>query len=134
MGFARARPEDLAQRALPDRLEGLEGLGGVNEVFEIGGKNARFLHGFKHGQGLGGRPAERLGAQDGLPGRGGAQDGLLMDVVREPDDDDLGFRVVNGLLQVIRGARDAVFGGESPGAIAAARIDVDDAVAAAEAV
>ena len=82
------------------RGEGFEGLRRVDEILEVAGEDARFLHGLEHLERLGGRAPERLRAQDGLARFGCKPDGFSVHIVGEPDDDDLGFRVPDGLAQI----------------------------------
>jgi hypothetical protein len=65
---------------------------------------------------------ERLRAHDRLAGRGGDADRIEVQVVGEPDDDelDLGIRAEVGDLGVLR--RDAVAGPERRGTLGAARV------------
>ena len=91
---------------LRDRGEGLERLRRVDQVFEVAGEDARLLDGLEHPPRLGGRAAERLGAQDGLARRGRA-DGFLVQIVGQADDDDVGLGVLDGSFQVGGGLGDA---------------------------
>ena len=58
-------------------------------------------------------------------------DHLLVELVREPDDDGVRLRMGDRLLEVGRGERDVVLARESIGALLRARVDDVDAVAVA---
>ena len=62
------------------------------------------------------------------------RDRLLVQVVRQPDDDDVGLGMGDRLLEVGRRARHAVVARERLGALGRARVDDVHAVAAALAV
>ena len=102
MGLAGADPGDVADRAVLDRLDRLERLRRVAQVLEVAAEDAGLLDRLEHPARLLGRPTERLGAQDGLAGRGRQPDRLLVEVVRQADDDDVGVGVLDRRLQVGR--------------------------------
>ena len=131
MRLARARPEDLADLARAHRLERLQRLRGVDEILEVAREEAGALDGVEHPLRLGGGPGERLRAEDRLPVGDAEPDHLLVELVREPDDDGVRLRMGDRLLEVGRGERDVVLARESIGALLRARVDDVDAVAVA---
>ncbi len=72
-GVRFVRPEHLAEHAGVDRLDRFQGLGRVDQVFEVAVEDTHFFYGFQNFQRLAGGAGERLGTQDGLAGLGGHQ-------------------------------------------------------------
>ena len=95
MRLARPDPRHVPDRPALDGRDGLEGLGRVDEVFQVPGEDPGRLDGLEHPLRLFCVPAERLGAQHGLARLGDQCDGLLVEEVRQPDDYDVGVRVVH---------------------------------------
>ncbi len=134
MGLAGSRPQDPPHRAFPRRREGLERLGRVNEILEVAREDPGPLHDLEHPEAFIRRPAEGLRAQDRLPGLRGQPDGLLVDIIGEPDDDDLRVRILDSIAEIRGPARDIPLRRERLGPLRRARIDVDDAVPASQSV
>jgi len=107
MRLAGADPGHVTQGTVLDGLDRLEGLGRVAQVLEIAAEHPGLLDGLEHPPGLVGGSAKGLRAQDGLAGRGHRLDGLLVEVVRERDHDDVRLGVADRRLHVRRERRDA---------------------------
>ena len=134
MRLARADPGDVADRAGPHRRDRLERLGRVAQVLEIAAEDAGRLDRLEHPTGLLGGPPERLRAEHRLAGLCRELDRLLVEEVRQRDDDDVGVGVVDGGRQVGGRLGDAPALAERLAALGTARVDDPDAVAAALAV
>ena len=134
MRLPRADPGHVADRPVRGRLDRLEGLRRVAQVLEVAAEDARRLDDVEHPLGLLGRPAERLGAQDGLAGLRGQPDRLLVQEVGERDDHHVRIRMVDRGGQVGRRLRDRPSLAERRSAPLAARVHDRHAIAAALAV
>ncbi len=134
MRLARADPRHVADRPAFHSRDRLEGLRRVDEILQVAGEHARRLDGLEHPLGLVRVPAERLGAQHGLARPRGQRDRLLVEEIRQPDDDDVGVRVIHGSGDVGGRFRDAPALLECGAALRAARVDDLDPVSAALAV
>ena len=93
-------------------FERLERLGRVAQVFEVAVKDAGPLARLQHPQRFGGVAAERLRAEHGLAGRCGGEHGLLVQMIRQCDDDDVGLGIADRVLEIGRVLWDAPFGGK----------------------
>ena len=134
MRLARADPRDVADRAGLDRAHGLERLRRVAEVLEVAAEHARPLDDVEDPLRLVRRPPQRLRAEDRLAGLRREPDRLLVEEVRDADDDDVGVGVVDRRRHVRRRLGDAPALAEGLAAILASRVDDADAVLAALAV
>ena len=113
------------------RLHGLQRLRCVGEVLEVAGEHAGALDRVEDALRLLGVARERLRAENRFPVPRAQLDRLLVHVVGQTDDDDVGLGMRNRLLEVRRRVRHAVLTGERLGALRGARVDDVDAVAAA---
>ncbi len=131
VGFTRAHPQHIAERPGFDRAERLEGLGGIDQIFEIAREDPGPLDGIEHLFSFGGSAPQRLGAQHRLARCRGHRDGLDMLGVWQADHHRVGLRVVDRLLQVARGLGDTPLAGELLRPFRGARIHHRHLIAAA---
>src|SRR5207245_11579357 len=91
MRLARARPGDGSDLSRADRAHRLERLRRVDEILEVAGEDSGALHGVQDPLRFRRVARERLRAERRLAVLRAKLDGLLVQVVRQPDDD--GVRV-----------------------------------------
>ncbi len=103
MGFPGSHPRDVADSPSVDGGDGLESLGGVTQVLEVSAENSRLLDNVKDAFRLFGRPREWLRTEDRFPCRGRKADRLLVQMVGQTHDHNIGVRVVDGFFH--RGGR-----------------------------
>ncbi len=94
-GAEGGHPPDRAGR---DHVADAQDVRVPDDVLQVRREDAGVRHRAEHVGGLRRVPPERLRAGDGLPGRGGGEDGIAVEVVRERDDDEVHARVGADLL------------------------------------
>jgi hypothetical protein len=92
--------------------QGLQRLGRVGQVFQVTMKHARLLHQLQHLPGFLRIPAQGLGAQHRLAGRGGQAHCFQVQVVRQADHHHISVGRLNSFGHVRFPVRDIPFGGE----------------------
>ena len=131
VGLARARPQNVSDLAGLDSRDRLQRLRRVDEILEVAGEHAGALDRVEHPLGLRRGSSERLGAEHGLSVLCAQLDGLLVELVREPDHDGVRLRVGDRLLEVRRPLGDVVVRAERRRPLLRAGIDDVHAVAIA---
>ena len=118
----------------PTAGQRLERLRCVHEVLEVAAEHPGRLDEIEDPLGLGGRAAERLGAQHGLAGCGRRGDRFLVHVVGQADHDGVDVGMVDGFFDARRGVGDVPPLPERLASLDRPRVHDLDTVAAALAV
>ena len=130
VGLPGAHPGDVTDGSVLHGLDGLERLGGVDQVLQVAAEDTGLLDRLQHALGLIRGAPQGLGHEHGLAGPRDRADGLLVQEVGQRHDDHVRVRMLDGGLQIRRGLRHAVPLPEGLTSPSGPRVDDTDAILA----